>query len=113
MSRVRIRRSPKVSSRSSASGTSHGLPATPIPPTPKSRTTQRRLRTARKSCPSCAEAPPDHEREREMMRDQAVFESTSRVTQPQFWGTLPARWDSDTDDTLVCCQVRQETHDVK
>jgi glycine betaine catabolism B len=48
-----------------------------------------------------------------MMRDQAVFESTSRVTQPQFWGTLPARWDSDTDDTLVCCQVRQETHDVK
>lgn len=48
-----------------------------------------------------------------MMRDQAVFESTSRVTQPQFWGALPARWDSDTDDTLVCCHVRQETHDVK
>ncbi|WP_404981873.1 MULTISPECIES: FAD-binding oxidoreductase [unclassified Caballeronia] len=48
-----------------------------------------------------------------MMRDQAIFEATSRVTQPQFWGTLPARWDSDTDDTLVCCHVRQETHDVK
>ena len=48
-----------------------------------------------------------------MMRDQAVFQSTSRVTQPQFWGALPARWDSDTDDTLVCCHVRQETHDVK
>jgi ferredoxin-NADP reductase len=48
-----------------------------------------------------------------MMRDQAMFEATSRVTQPQFWGTLPARWDSDTDDTLVCCHVRQETHDVK
>nr|WP_087628750.1 hybrid-cluster NAD(P)-dependent oxidoreductase [Caballeronia telluris] len=47
------------------------------------------------------------------MRDQAIFEATSRVTQPQFWGTLPARWDSDTDDTLVCCHVRQETHDVK
>ncbi|GAB5095479.1 hybrid-cluster NAD(P)-dependent oxidoreductase [Caballeronia sp. HLA56] len=49
-----------------------------------------------------------------MMRDQATFEPTaSRVTQPRFWGTLPARWNSDTDDTLVCCHVRQETHDVK
>ncbi|MDR5801032.1 hybrid-cluster NAD(P)-dependent oxidoreductase [Caballeronia sp. LP006] len=48
------------------------------------------------------------------MRDQATFEPTaSRVTQPRFWGTLPARWNSDTDDTLVCCHVRQETHDVK
>ncbi|WP_404987775.1 FAD-binding oxidoreductase [Caballeronia sp. LZ043] len=49
-----------------------------------------------------------------MMRDQATFEPTdSRVTQPQFWGALPARWDCDTDETLVCCHVRQETHDVK
>ncbi|MDR5784250.1 hybrid-cluster NAD(P)-dependent oxidoreductase [Caballeronia sp. LZ065] len=48
------------------------------------------------------------------MRDQATFEPTdSRVTQPQFWGALPARWDCDTDETLVCCHVRQETHDVK
>lgn len=61
-----------------------------------------------------------------MMRDQATFELStvpvtvsgpprvpSRVTQPRFWQTLPARWDSDADDTLVCCHVRQETHDVK
>ncbi len=49
-----------------------------------------------------------------MMRDQATFEPTpSRVTQPRFWGALPARWNSDTEDTLVCCHVRQETHDVK
>ncbi|RDJ97519.1 hybrid-cluster NAD(P)-dependent oxidoreductase [Paraburkholderia lacunae] len=53
-----------------------------------------------------------------MMRDQATFQlspepAANRVTQPRFWETLPARWDSDTDDTLVCCQVRQETHDVK
>ncbi|BCQ24797.1 hybrid-cluster NAD(P)-dependent oxidoreductase [Caballeronia sp. NK8] len=49
-----------------------------------------------------------------MMRDQATFEPTqSRVTQPKFWGTLPVRWDCDTDETLVCCHVRQETHDVK
>jgi glycine betaine catabolism B len=49
-----------------------------------------------------------------MMRDQATFEPTaSRVTQPRFWGTLPKRWDCDTDETLVCCHVRQETHDVK
>ena len=38
---------------------------------------------------------------------------TSRVTQPQFWERCRARWNSDTDDTLVCCHVRQETHDVK
>lgn len=49
-----------------------------------------------------------------MMRDQATFEPTkSRVTQPKFWGALPARWNSDVNDTLVCCHVRQETHDVK
>ncbi|WP_213769122.1 hybrid-cluster NAD(P)-dependent oxidoreductase [Caballeronia sp. dw_19] len=49
-----------------------------------------------------------------MMRDQATFEpAPNRVTQPEFWGTLPARWDSDTDETLVCCHVRQETHDVR
>lgn len=56
------------------------------------------------------------------MRDQATFQlspepashsAASRVTQPRFWETLPARWNSDADDTLVCCQVRQETHDVK
>ncbi|MGF7000755.1 FAD-binding oxidoreductase [Paraburkholderia sp. GAS32] len=63
-----------------------------------------------------------------MMRDQATLqlrpepapnheassrETSSRVTRPRFWETLPARWNSDTDETLVCCQVRQETHDVK
>ncbi|MGF6756274.1 2Fe-2S iron-sulfur cluster-binding protein [Paraburkholderia sp. GAS42] len=53
-----------------------------------------------------------------MMRDPATFQlspeaAPNRVTQPRFWETLPARWNSDADDTLVCCQVRQETHDVK
>jgi ferredoxin-NADP reductase len=49
-----------------------------------------------------------------MMRDEAMLEpTTNRVTRPEFWGSLPARWDSDTDDALVCCHVRQETHDVK
>ncbi|CAD6555002.1 3-ketosteroid-9-alpha-monooxygenase, ferredoxin reductase component [Paraburkholderia metrosideri] len=60
------------------------------------------------------------------MRDQAAFQPgaepavqgaaglvTSRVTQPLFWDALPARWDSDADETLECCQVRDETHDVK
>jgi len=46
-------------------------------------------------------------------RETSSGETSSRVTQPRFWETLPARWNSDTDDTLVCCQVRQETHDVK
>lgn len=44
---------------------------------------------------------------------EATNSATSRVTQPAFWDKLPARWDSDVDDELVCCQVRQETHDVK
>ncbi|WP_233854797.1 hybrid-cluster NAD(P)-dependent oxidoreductase [Paraburkholderia sp. HD33-4] len=60
-----------------------------------------------------------------MMRDQAMFQpgieqtsqyrtgAASRVTQPRFWDALPARWNSDADDTLECCQVRSETHDVK
>ncbi|CAN0628491.1 glycine betaine catabolism B [Burkholderia multivorans] len=49
-----------------------------------------------------------------MMRDAANFESTdSRVTRPAFWSALPERWTSDVEETLVCCQVRQETHDVK
>jgi len=51
-----------------------------------------------------------------MIRDQAAFEpGPNRVTQPGFWATLPPSWNSDTDsdDSLVCCHVRQETRDVK
>jgi ferredoxin-NADP reductase len=49
-----------------------------------------------------------------MIRDQAAFEpGPNRVTQPGFWGTLRPSWNSDADDSLVCCHVRQETHDVK
>jgi ferredoxin-NADP reductase len=51
-----------------------------------------------------------------MIRDQAAFEPVpNRVTQPGFWATLPPSWNSDTDsdDSLVCCHVRQETRDVK
>jgi glycine betaine catabolism B len=49
-----------------------------------------------------------------MIRDQAAFEpGPNRVTQPGFWGSLPPSWNSDADDSLVCCHVRQETHDVK
>lgn len=29
------------------------------------------------------------------------------------WDTTPAKWNADIDDTLVCCHVRAETHDVK
>ncbi|KVD87244.1 hybrid-cluster NAD(P)-dependent oxidoreductase [Burkholderia sp. ABCPW 14] len=49
-----------------------------------------------------------------MMRDAANFEpADSRVTRPAFWQALPERWTSDVEETLVCCHVRQETHDVK
>lgn len=29
------------------------------------------------------------------------------------WEQPPAKWSADADDTLVCCAVRDETHDVK
>jgi ferredoxin-NADP reductase len=32
---------------------------------------------------------------------------------PALWDAPPPKWDPDTDETLVCCHVRQETHDVK
>ena len=32
---------------------------------------------------------------------------------PELWGAVPRRWNPDADETLVCCQVRAETHDVK
>jgi len=37
----------------------------------------------------------------------------SRLTRPAFWSRLGERWTSDDEETLVCCQVREETHDVK
>ena len=36
-----------------------------------------------------------------------------RMTQRDFWQALPDRWDADVEEELVCCQIRQETHDVK
>ncbi|WP_322070297.1 hybrid-cluster NAD(P)-dependent oxidoreductase [Paraburkholderia bannensis] len=49
-----------------------------------------------------------------MMRDAAQFDPAhSRVTRPAFWGALPEKWTSDVEETLECCHVRQETHDVK
>jgi len=29
------------------------------------------------------------------------------------WESLPSKWNPDSDETLVCCHVRDETHDVK
>ncbi|MFA5951963.1 MAG: FAD-binding oxidoreductase [Hyphomicrobium sp.] len=29
------------------------------------------------------------------------------------WDALPSKWNPDRDEILVCCHVRQETHDVK
>jgi glycine betaine catabolism B len=49
-----------------------------------------------------------------MKRDGETFEpAASRLTRAGFWNALPERWTSDVEETLVCCQVRQETHDVK
>jgi ferredoxin-NADP reductase len=32
---------------------------------------------------------------------------------PKFWEAALPAWAADQDDGLVCCQIRQETHDVK
>jgi ferredoxin-NADP reductase len=32
---------------------------------------------------------------------------------PHLWDQVPAKWKPDTEEILVCCQVRQETHDVR
>ena len=49
-----------------------------------------------------------------MMRDAGQLDvMDSRVTQLAFWSALPERWTSDAEETLVCCHIRQETHDVK
>ncbi|HVW53396.1 MAG TPA: hybrid-cluster NAD(P)-dependent oxidoreductase [Trinickia sp.] len=49
-----------------------------------------------------------------MMRDAQTLEPhEGRLTRPAFWSALGAPWSSDDEETLVCCQVRQETHDVK
>ncbi|MES1987255.1 MAG: hybrid-cluster NAD(P)-dependent oxidoreductase, partial [Pseudomonadota bacterium] len=32
---------------------------------------------------------------------------------PQLWDANLPQWDSDKNNVLVCCQIRQETHDVK
>lgn len=37
----------------------------------------------------------------------------SKLNHRDFWETLPSLWNSEIDDTLQCCQVRTETHDVK
>lgn len=49
-----------------------------------------------------------------MMRDAQTLEpQEGRLARPAFWRALGAPWSSDDEETLVCCQVRQETHDVK
>ena len=32
---------------------------------------------------------------------------------PELWDDVPGKLNPDSDETLVCCHVRQETHDVK
>ncbi len=49
-----------------------------------------------------------------MKRDDEAFEpGAGRLARPAFWSALPDRWTSDVEEALVCCQVRDETHDVK
>lgn len=32
---------------------------------------------------------------------------------PQYWDSALPTWHTDNDNTLICCQIRNETHDVK
>lgn len=36
-----------------------------------------------------------------------------KLNRRYFWDSIPPLWNSDSEETLVCCQVRAETHDVK
>ncbi|GLU31887.1 hybrid-cluster NAD(P)-dependent oxidoreductase [Trinickia caryophylli] len=49
-----------------------------------------------------------------MKRDAQPAEPLeSRLTRNAFWNRLGERWTSELEETLVCCEVRDETHDVK
>lgn len=49
-----------------------------------------------------------------MMRDAQTLEpQADRLTRPAFWSGLGGQWTGEVEETLVCAQVRQETHDVK
>src|SRR3546814_5722344 len=48
-----------------------------------------------------------HEQEKEMEV------SANRINQAGFWDELPPRWSSDDEESLVCCSITDETHDVK
>src|SRR3546814_13942551 len=39
--------------------------------------------------------------------------SANRINQAGFWDELPPRWSSDDEESLVCCSITDETHDVK
>ncbi|WP_347558108.1 hybrid-cluster NAD(P)-dependent oxidoreductase [Robbsia sp. KACC 23696] len=49
----------------------------------------------------------------EQSRHASVSAPVHRVASSGFWDALAPRWHSDTEETLICAQVRQETHDVK
>ena len=36
-----------------------------------------------------------------------------KLNRQDFWNSMPSLWNSDSEEMLVCCQVRAETHDVK
>lgn len=39
--------------------------------------------------------------------------SANRINQAGFWDKLPPVWNSDDEESLICCSVTDETHDVK
>jgi ferredoxin-NADP reductase len=43
----------------------------------------------------------------------AAAAPAGRLARAGFWEALAPRWNSDTEESLVCTHVRQETHDVK
>lgn len=39
--------------------------------------------------------------------------SANRINQAGFWDMLPPQWNSDEEESLICCTIVDETHDVK
>ena len=49
----------------------------------------------------------------EMCVDSLKKMALQKINQEKFWDKVPQQWNSDTQETLMCSQVRTETHDVK
>jgi len=39
--------------------------------------------------------------------------SANRINQSGFWDTVPPKWNGEEEESLICCAITDETHDVR